>query len=153
MPVLGTRSPAIPVPSITKPSQTAILQSGVAGVGGIGLGALLASVLGTVLLDFTGILLGLAVAGLGAFILPRKRAQAKSDLETRINTLRDRLHEVLTREHKLESERATARLREASAPYTRFIRAETDRLEKSQTDSRGLLEQVAALRTRVEALE
>jgi hypothetical protein len=114
---------------------------------------LLASVLGSLLLDVTGILLGLAAAGMGLFILPRKRAQAKSDLETRINTLRDRLHEVLTREHKLESERATARLREASAPYTRFIRAETERLEKSQNDSRGLLEQVAVLRTRIEGLE
>jgi small GTP-binding protein len=134
-------------------AQTAILQSGVAGVGGLGLGALLASVLGSFLLDFTGILVGLAAASLGLFILPRKRAQAKSDLETRINTLRDRLHEVLTREHKLESERATARLREASAPYTRFIRTETERLEKSQNDSRGLLEQVAALRTRIERLE
>jgi hypothetical protein len=132
-------------------AQTAILQSGVAGVGGIGLGALLASVLGSLLLDVTGILLGLATASLGLFILPRKRAQAKADLETRINTLRDRLHEVLTREHKLESERATARLREASAPYTRFIRAETERLEKSQTDSRDLLEQVATLRTRVQS--
>ena len=134
-------------------AQAAILQSGVAGVGGLGLGALLASVLGSLLLDVTGILVGLAAASLGLFILPRKRAQAKRDLETRINTLRDRLHEVLTREHKLESERATARLREASAPYTRFIRAETERLEKSQNDSRGLLEQVAVLRTRVEALE
>ncbi len=134
-------------------AQTAIVQSGVAGVGGLGLGALLASVLGSLLLDVTGILLGLAAAGMGLFILPRKRAQAKSDLETRINTLRDRLHEVLTREHKLESERATARLREASAPYTRFIRSETERLEKSQHDSRNLLEQVATLRTRIESLE
>jgi small GTP-binding protein len=131
-------------------AQTAVLQSGITSVGGIGLGALLAGIFGTLLADFTGILLGLTVAGVGLFILPRRRASAKLELATKIRETRDRLREVLLREYELETDRANARLREAVAPYTRFIRAESQRLEEAKAELEGLRARVSGLRSAVE---
>ncbi len=133
-------------------ASSAVVRGGLTSVGGIGLGALLAGVFGTLLADFTGILLGLTVVGVGFVILPRKRAQAKTDLRTRIRDTRDRLHEVLLREHTLEGERAQGRLRDAIAPYTRFIRSESERLSASQAKLEALQQRNSSLRNEVEAM-
>jgi hypothetical protein len=131
-------------------ASSAVVRGSLTSVGGIGLGALLAGVFGTLLADFTGILLGIAVAGLGFLILPRKRAQAKTELETRIRETRERLAEVLLREHSLEGERAQGRLRDAIAPFTRFIRAETERYAQTQANLEQLQIRAAQLRNEVE---
>ena len=135
---------------LAEDAQTAVLQSGVTSVGGLGLGALLVGIFGTLLADFTGILLGLAVAGVGFFILPRKRAAAKLELAQKITDTRDRLRSVLEREYALETERAQANLREATAPYTRFIRAESERLSSGQAELERLQTRVRDLRVAVE---
>jgi small GTP-binding protein len=131
-------------------ASSAVVQGGLTSVGGLGLGALLVGIFGTLLADFTGILLGVAVAGLGFLILPRKRAQAKAQLETRIRQTRERLSEVLLREHNLEAERAQGRLRDAIAPFTRFIRSETERYAQTQTNLEQLKTQAAQLRNESE---
>jgi small GTP-binding protein len=133
-------------------ASSAVVRGGLTSVGGIGLGALLAGVFGTLLADFTGILLGLTVAGVGFVILPRKRAQAKTDLRTKVRDTRDRLREVLLREHTLEGERAQGRLRDAIAPYTRFIRGENERLGESQAKLEGLKARASSLRHEVETM-
>jgi small GTP-binding protein len=133
-------------------AQTAVFQSGMASVGGIGLGALLAGVFGTLLADFTGIVLGLTVAGVGLFILPRKRTQAKLELTQKIRATRDNLRDVLAREYNLETTRAQAKLRDATAPYTRFIRAESERLEAARAELNGLNARIAEIRAQVEGL-
>jgi small GTP-binding protein len=137
---------------LAQDAQSAVIQSGVAGVGGIGLGGVLIAVLGGLAADFTGILIGAAAVGLGAFILPRKRAQAKEELRKRVEETRSRLHEVLKREYDLETERAAGRLRDATAPYTRFIRAETERLERAEAEAGTLQSRTLELRSQVETL-
>ncbi len=134
-------------------ASSAVVRGGLTSVGGLGLGALLAGVFGTLLADFTGILLGIAVAGVGFLILPRRRAQAKSELEQRIRETRERLSEVLLREHDLEGQRAQGRLRDAIAPFTRFIRAETERYQKTQGSLETLQAQASRLKAEVEAFE
>jgi hypothetical protein len=57
---------------------------------------------------------------------------------------------VLTHEHRIESDRAAARLRDATAPYTRFIRAETDRLNENGREASELLDRTNRLRHDVE---
>jgi len=131
-------------------AQTAVLQSGITSVGGLGLGALFVGIFGTLLADFTGVLLGLTVAGVGLFILPQKRRSAKLELATKIRETRERLRDVLYREYDLETTRASGRLREAVAPYTRFIRAESTRLETGNAELEGLGQRVAALRVLIE---
>lgn len=133
-------------------AQSAVIQSGIAGVGGVGLGAALAAFIGTLAADFTGILLGLGLVGLGFFILPRRKALAKQELSKRLADTRARLREALAREHALETERAAARLRDATAPFTRFVRAQTERLRQAAAEADALNARVVALRARVETL-
>ena len=128
-------------------AQSTIIQTGAIGAGGLGLGLLLAALAGP-----GGILLGLGAVGASAFLLPRKRAQAKIELRDRVRETRSRLREVLTREYKLEVERVQARLRDATAPYTQFIRAESGRLEESHSEANRLLARTADLRSKVETL-
>ncbi len=134
-------------------ASSAVVRGGLTSVGGLGLGALLAGIFGTLLADFTGILLGIAVAGVGFLILPRKRAQAKTELAERIRETRERLREVLLREHTLEGERAQERLRDAIAPFTRFIRAETERFNATQATLTQLITRANGLRAEVENFE
>jgi small GTP-binding protein len=128
-------------------AQSTIIQTGAIGAGGLGLGLLLAALAGP-----GGILLGLGAVGASAFLLPRKRAQAKAELKDRVRETRDRLREVLTREYTLEVERVQARLRDATAPYTQFIRAESGRLEESQSEANRLLARTAELRSKAESV-
>jgi small GTP-binding protein len=132
-------------------ASSAVVRGGLTSVGGLGLGAMVAGIFGTLLADFTGILLGAAVATVGFFILPRRREKAKQELSARILETRERLREVLLREHALEGERAQGRLQDAVAPFTRFIRAETERFAATQTRLQELEQQVAQMRADVES--
>jgi small GTP-binding protein len=134
-------------------ASSAVVRGGLTSVGGLGLGALVAGVFGTLLADFTGILLGAAVASVGLFILPRRREKAKQELASRIGETRERLREVLLREHALEGERALLRLQDAIAPFTRFIRTETERFETTQTRLLQFEQQVATMRADAEGFE
>ncbi len=133
-------------------AQASIIQSGMVGVGGLGLGALIAAVTVSRFVDFAGILLGLTVAGFGFLILPRKRAQAKLELRKKLDEIRARLREVLSREHELESDRAATRLRDAVAPYSRFVRSETEKLDRSLEEASNLSRRLAETRSQVERL-
>jgi small GTP-binding protein len=128
-------------------AQSTIIQTGAIGAGGLGLGLLLAALAGP-----GGILLGLGAVGASAFLLPRKRAQAKAELKDRVRETRDRLREVLTREYTLEVERVQVRLRDATSPYTQFIRAESGRLEESQSEANRLLARTAEFRSKAESV-
>jgi hypothetical protein len=131
-------------------ASSAVVRGSLTSVGGLGLGALVAGIFGTLLADFTGILLGAAVATVGFFILPRRREKAKQELSSRILETRERLREVLLREHGLEGERALLRLQDAIAPFTRFIRTETERFTNTQSRLSELEQQVATMRSETE---
>jgi small GTP-binding protein len=131
-------------------ASSAVVRGSLTSVGGLGLGALVAGIFGTLLADFTGILLGAAVATVGFFILPRCREKAKQELSSRILETRERLREVLLREHGLEGERALLRLQDAIAPFTRFIRTETERFTNTQSRLSELEQQVATMRSETE---
>ena len=131
-------------------AQSTVIQTGAIGAGSVGLGILIAAL--TPLTGIGGILLGLGVAGFSALLLPRRREKAKTELRDRLRETRDKLHEVLTREYRLEIERAQTRLRDATAPYTRFIRAESERLEQAREDAIQLSNRANELRVKVERL-
>lgn len=102
-------------------------------VGALGLGTILTIALTTSAADITGILAAGALAALGLFVLPSKRRQAKTDLKEKIATMRQQIMSGMTTQFKRELERSMQRIQEAIAPYTRFIRAERERLEEMQT--------------------
>jgi small GTP-binding protein len=121
-------------------------------VGAIGLGAILVILLHTALLDFTGILGAGTVAVLGLLVIPAKRRRAKSELNDKLEDLRQRLLKAMTDEFDQELTRSLRKLREAIGPYTRFVRAEQQKLAQVE----GELDQISAtlgqIRGRIENL-
>jgi small GTP-binding protein len=121
-------------------------------VGAVGLGALLILILHTALADFTGILAAGALAVVGLLIIPAKRRRAKNDLHNKLEDLRQRLMKALTDEFERELAGSLQRLREAIAPYTRFVRAEHQKLTRIEGELDGISAEVGRLRARVEEL-
>ena len=129
--------------------RSAVAQVAVAEAGAVGLGALVVAAASTVAVDVTGILAASLVAGLGLFILPRKRKQARQDFRRRSEELEERLIEVMRDQFEHELERSISRIQDAISPYTRFVRdqqAKFTGIEKNLTD---LAAELRTLRHRV----
>lgn len=101
-------------------------------MGAVGLGAILTIALTTTAADITGILAAGALAAVGLFVLPSKRRQAKADLKDKIADMRQQIMSGMTTQFERELERGIQRIQEAIAPYTRFIRAEREKLQDVQ---------------------
>ncbi len=132
--------------------QRAIIQTAAVEVGALGLGALLVALLHTTLLDFTGILGASAIAALGLYVLPYRRSKIKTALRIRINQLREQLNAAMTRQFEHEMTDSVQHLREAIAPYTRFVRVEREKLEQLDSSLQTLETQVAQIRGTVKKL-
>jgi small GTP-binding protein len=110
--------------------QMAILQTAAVEVSALGLGALMVALLQTTMLDVTGLLAAGSLAAMGFYVLPYRRARVKKELRTKINQLGNQLHGVLDSQFETELKNSLQRIREAIAPYTRFVRVEREKLEK-----------------------
>jgi uncharacterized protein YPO0396 len=132
--------------------QVAVAGTALAEVGAIGLGALITHVAVTAAADFTGILAAGTVAVLGLFIIPNRRQLAKKELREKIETMRQELMGALTGQFDRELEQSLRRIDEAIGPYTRFIRAERQRLTELRGELQSVGDGIARLRARVEAL-
>ena len=121
-------------------------------VGAVGLGALLVALLHTALADVTGILAAGTLAIVGLLIIPTKRSRAKRDLNAKLEDLRQRLMSAMTEEFDTELAASLQRLREAIAPYTRFVRAEKKKLTRIQGELLEIKGALGQLRTKVENL-
>jgi small GTP-binding protein len=121
-------------------------------VGAVGLGAILVAILHGALLDFTGVLAGSALAVVGLLIIPAKRRRAKNDLREKLEDLRQNLMESMSAEFERELGRSLQRLREAIAPYTRFVRAEQQKLTRIEGELDQIRATLAQIRARIEDL-
>jgi len=102
-----------------------------------------------VAVDVTGILAASLVAGLGLFILPRKRKQSRNEFRRRSEELERRLVEVMSEQFKHELTRSVQRIREAIAPYTRFVRTEQEKLTKIDADLNAVRSDLRTMRHRI----
>ena len=121
-------------------------------VSAVGLGAILVAILHGALLDFTGVLAGGALAVVGLLIIPAKRRRAKNDLREKLEDLRQNLMESMSTEFDRELGRSLQRLREAIAPYTRFVRAEQQKLTRIEAELDQIRATLAQVRARIEDL-
>ncbi len=119
--------------------RTAVAGSAVLQAGAVGLGGLVALVASSTAVDITGILAAGAMATLGLFVIPAKREQAKRQLRKRLAVMRDQLIGGLETEFGDEIGRSLRRLEEATAPYTRFVRSERERLALEVEDLEAVL--------------
>jgi len=132
--------------------QASVLQTGLLEVGGLGLGAAIVAMVTSTAWDLTGIAAGLTVMGLGLLVLPRRRAKAKRELHRQMQALRDGLEGGLGRQLDEEVRRANERLTGAVAPYTRFVRAELERLDVLADELDAVRERLAELRAEASRL-
>jgi small GTP-binding protein len=121
-------------------------------VGAVGLGAILLAILQGALLDFTGVVSASALAIVGLLIIPAKRRRAKSDLNEKLEDLRQRLMEAMGEEFEHELTHSLQRLREAIAPYIRFVRAEKRKLTRIEGELSEIRAELAKLRVQIENL-
>lgn len=132
--------------------QRAIMQTAAVEVGALGLGALLVALLQTSMLDITGILGASAIAAMGLYVLPYRRSRIKLELRERINDLRSQLDAALTRQFEKELGDSVQRIREAVAPYTRFVRVEREKLERLESELDDARTEVTKLHTMIDEL-
>jgi small GTP-binding protein len=127
----------------------AIAATALAEAGAIGLGALLATILPTVALDITGVLAAGLLAVGGLYLLPAKRRQVKRQFHDKIVDLRQQLLRTMQRQFASELELMLTRIREAIAPYTRFIRAQREQLITVQRELSDVDVELGRLRAEI----
>lgn len=111
--------------------RNAVATVAVAEAGAVGLGALVVAAASTAAVDITGILAASVLAGVGLFVLPVKRRNARRDFHERTSDLEARLMEVMREQFENELSRSVARIADAISPYTRFVRSSQEKDRKS----------------------
>lgn len=129
--------------------RNAVATVAVAEAGAVGLGALVVAAASTAVVDITGILAASVLAGIGLFVLPMRRRQARRDFRERADELERRLIEVMREQFEHELERSIERIREAIAPYTRFVRTQTERLNRYDADLTAIASDLRSIRHEV----
>lgn len=132
--------------------QTAVASTALLEVGAVGLGALVAAIATSTAVDVTGILAASALSVIGLLVLPAKRRGAKSELNKKVAEVREQLMTSLRQQFETEMQGSLVRIREALAPYTRFVRAERDRLETARDELQRSRDELAQLEASITAL-
>ena len=132
--------------------ETAVAQTALLEAGAVGLGTLVTAAVLSSSLDVTGILAAGTLAILGFFVIPYKRKQAKDNFKVKMISLRTKLLDTLTTQFTDEAQSAVARLKDGVTPYTRYVRAEDERIEKSETMLAKLRQRLSELRARSQAV-
>jgi small GTP-binding protein len=114
--------------------QTAVAGAALLEVGAVGLGTIVSLIASTTLADVTGLFAAGALSIVGFLVIPARKRSAKRDLHRKVTTVRSQLLEALTGQFDREIEQSLARIRDAIAPYTRFVRAEHIRLSDGQNE-------------------
>ena len=131
-------------------ARNAVAAAAAVGAGALTLGAIVTIAASTAAADVTGIILASVLAAIGFFILPAKREKAKEEMRKKVADVRERLSTALREQFKREIDRSGARIREGIAPYSRFIRAEGDKLKIVEQELKEIGNELASLRARVE---
>lgn len=133
-------------------ARNAVAAAAAAGAGAVGLGTLVTVAASTAAADVTGIIMASVLAALGFFIIPAKRKRAKEEMRRKISGVRERLSVALRMQFEREIKASAARIREGIGPYSRFVRAEGDKLRETDEQLGALATGIDTLRARVDAL-
>lgn len=127
----------------------AVAQTAIAEIGAVSLGAAIAILFGTMAADFTGLLSAMLLASLGLYIIPARKRKALAQFREKTAELRTRLIQALRSQLDREIVSSTERVREAIAPYTRYVRAEAGRLEAQRVALVSVGESLGRLRAQI----
>ncbi len=138
--------------SMAESVRLAVAGTALAEVGAIGLGAAVTALATTTFADVTGIMAASALAVIGLFVIPIRRSQAKAAMRQKIEAMRAQLVGTLTAQFGSEVDKSVARVRDAIAPYTRFVTAEQQRLKATREALAETEQELGRLQRRVETL-
>ncbi len=127
----------------------AVTGTALAEAGAIGLGATVALMASSTAVDITGLVAAGILATVGLLILPVKRRRAKTELREKIGALRSTIMEGLRRQFDAEAAKSLDRIRSAIAPYDRFVRSESGRLESRKARLDDLSRRLESLREEI----
>lgn len=139
--------------ALAEGAQAAVAATAALEISAIGLGALVAALATTMAADVTGILLASGLAALGLFLIPARRRRARHELHDKVAALREQLAGSLRSHFEDELDRSARRINEAIAPYSRFVRAEREKLNEFQEALESIKDNIARLEIEVEALD
>jgi small GTP-binding protein len=131
--------------------QGAVAQTAALEVGAVGIGAVIVALATTRFLDVTGLVAAAIIAGYGLFVLPNRRRKARREFRERTDSLRERLGEVIRRQFDAELNRSVERMRDAIAPYTRFVRTEHARMTGASSTLSEVNGEIEALKAELAA--
>jgi len=132
-------------------ARNAVATAAAVGAGAVGLGAIVTIAASTAAADVTGLVMASVLAAIGFFVIPAKRKRGKEEMRQKIAEVRQRLGDALRTQFKKEIDRATERIRTSIAPYSRFVRAEGEKLEANERELVGVTSELASLRSKIEA--
>ena len=131
--------------------QGAVAQTAALEVGAVGIGAVVVALATTRFLDATGLIAAAIIAGYGLFVLPNRRRKARREFREKTDSLRERLGEVVRRQFDAELGRSVERMRDAIAPYTRFVRTEHARMTAASSALSEVDAEIDALKAEIAA--
>ncbi|UCH58899.1 MAG: hypothetical protein JSV61_11860, partial [Anaerolineales bacterium] len=76
--------------------------------------------------------------------------QAKAEMHAKISAMRERLLHSLRVQFENEIQRSLQRIHEAIAPYTRFVRAEQNKLKETQAELERIQKDLIRIKAAVE---
>jgi hypothetical protein len=130
--------------------QNAVAAAAVLEIGAVGLGVIITTIATTVALDVTGVLQASGLALLGLFIIPAKRKQAKKEMREKVAEMRETLITSLRAQFEREIQRSLRNIEEAIAPYSRFVRAEREKLTETSEALTKFKDEMERLRGKIE---
>jgi small GTP-binding protein len=136
--------------AIAEHARLAVATSAALGAGALGLGALVTALATTAAADVTGVVMAGALATLGLFVIPAKRRQGKTKLVEKIAGMRAQLIQTLRGQFEKEIEHSIERIQEAIAPYTRFVRAEREKMLEMERTCKHLRLEMDRLKGKLE---
>jgi small GTP-binding protein len=136
---------------IAQDMRTAVGQVVVAGSVAT-LGVLITLAVSSAFVDITGITAALLSGAIGLFILPYRKRKAQEEFRQRTLELRQKLTTAMTEQFNVELDSSVQRVREAIAPYTRFVRLEQARVSEADAQLEEIEAHMAQLRGQIEAI-
>ncbi len=137
---------------IAEQAQNTVAATAAMEVGAVGLGALITALATTAAADVTGIVLASVMAIIGFLVIPARKRKAIKESNEKISELRTQLVEALREEFTKQIQHSTDQFKSALAPYTRYVRAEYEKLTSYDSKITTLQSTLLTLKAKVEDL-
>ena len=138
--------------AIADNARVAVAASAALGAGALGLGALVTALATTAVADVTGVIMAGVIATIGLFIIPAKRREGKTKLMEKIAAVRTQLIQTLRDQFEKEINHSIERIQEAISPYTRFVRAEREKMLEMESKYKQLRLEINHLQGKLESI-